>query len=82
MMKAGSTTRDNTVRRHSRVSIAATVVTNTTELLTAVPRVDVTALWAPITSLFRRLMSDPVWVRVKKAIGMRCTLVKSATRRS
>ena len=41
-----------------------------------------TARWAPITSLFMRLISAPVWVRVKKAIGMRCTWSNSATRRS
>ena len=29
------------------------------------------ACWAPITSLLSRLTSAPVWVRVKKASGMR-----------
>ena len=40
---------------------------------TTVPSVPVTARWAPITSLFRRLTSAPVWVRVKKAMGWRWT---------
>jgi len=62
--------------------MAAKVITNTTTLLTTLPSVDVTADCAPTTSLFRRLMSDPVCVRVKKATGMRCTLSNSATRRS
>ena len=29
------------------------------------------ACWAPMTSLLSRLMRAPVWVRVKKARGMR-----------
>jgi len=70
------------VRRHSSAIIAATVVTRMTALLTAVPMVEVTAFWAPTTSLLSRLMSEPVCVRVKKAMGMRWTLSKSATRRS
>ena len=41
-----------------------------------------TAFWASSTSLVSRLMSDPVWVRVKKATGMRCTWSYSLTRRS
>ncbi len=32
--------------------------------------VSVKACWAPSTSLLRRLISAPVWVRVKKAIGI------------
>ena len=45
---------------------------------TTEPSVPVTARWAPITSLFMRLTSAPVWVRVKNAIGMRCTWSNSA----
>ena len=41
-----------------------------------------TAFWASSTSLVSRLISDPVWVRVKKAIGMRWTWSYSSTRRS
>ena len=35
--------------------------------------VEVMACWAPTTSPSRRLTSDPVWARVKNAIGCRCT---------
>jgi hypothetical protein len=35
--------------------------------------VDVMACWAPMTSLLSRLTRDPVWARVKNAIGWRCT---------
>ena len=81
-MKIGSTTSDRTVSLHSRAIMAARVVTRTTTLLTALPRVEVTADWAPITSLLRRLISEPVWVRVKKATGIRWTLSNKATRMS
>ena len=42
----------------------------------------VTACWAPITSLFSLLTSEPVWVRVKNAIGWRCTWLNTSVRRS
>ena len=35
--------------------------------------VEVSACWAPITSLFSLLTSDPVCALVKNAIGCRCT---------
>ena len=82
MMNIGSTTSASRVSRHSRASIAASVVVSTTTLLTTLPRVLVTAVCAPTTSLFNREISAPVGVRVKKAIGIRCTLAKSARRRS
>ena len=44
--------------------------------------VEVNACWAPTTSLLSRLTSAPVWVRVKKAIGIRCTCAKTRVRRS
>ena len=40
------------------------------------------ARWAPITSLFSRLTSAPVRVRVKNATGIRCTCPNTARRRS
>ena len=82
MMKMGNTTSAMRVRRHSRRIIAANVVTSTMTLLTTLPNVLVTAVCAPTTSLFSRLMSAPVWVRVKNATGMRCTLANNAERRS
>ena len=82
MMKIGSATSDNSVSRHSSTAIAPNEVTKTTTLLTTLPNVLVTAVCAPTTSLFNRLVKAPVCVRVKNAIGMRCTLSNSATRRS
>ena len=82
MTNIGNTTSAISVRRHSRASIAASVVTSTTMLLTTLPSVLVTAVCAPITSLFRREMRAPVGDRVKKAIGIRCTLANRARRRS
>ena len=82
MMNSGSTTSASSVSRHSRASIAMSVVISTMTLLTTLPSVLVTAVWAPITSLLSRLMIAPVCVRVKNAIGMRCTLANSARRRS
>ncbi len=42
----------------------------------------VSACWAPITSLFSLLTSEPVWARVKNAIGWRCTWPNTSVRRS
>ena len=58
--------------------MATSVVASTMTLDTTEPSVPVSARCAPITSLFSRLMSAPVWVRVKKAIGIRCTWSNSA----
>ncbi len=67
-MNTGSTISVSSVRRHSSTIIAARVVTRMITFDTMEPSVPVTASWAPITSLFNRLMSAPVWLRVKKAI--------------
>ena len=40
------------------------------------------ARWAPITSLLSRLTSAPVRVRVKNAMGIRCTCSNTTRRRS
>ena len=68
--------------RHSRTSIAASVVTRTMTFDTTDPSVPVSARCAPITSLFNRLISAPVWVRVKNATGMRWTWSNSRDRMS
>ena len=81
-INTGKTISESNVSRHSRASIAPRVVASITTFETTLPRVPVTADCAPITSLFSRLIKAPVWVRVKNAIGMFCTLSKSATRRS
>ena len=72
-MKAGTTTRARSVSRHSSPIMTASVTMTVNVFCTTLPRVPVKACWAPSTSLFIRLMSEPVWVRVKKARGMRCT---------
>ncbi len=82
MMKAGSTTSVRTVSRHSRPSITESVTARVMTFCTTVPMVDVTACCAPMTSLFIRLVSEPVWVRLKKEMGSRCTWSNSATRMS
>jgi hypothetical protein len=42
----------------------------------------VTACCAPMTSVLSLLTSDPVWARVKKASGCRCTWPNTLVRRS
>lgn len=62
--------------------MAMSVVTSVITLDTTVPSVPVNARWAPMTSLFNRLTSAPVWVRVKNEMGSRCTWSNSWDRRS
>ena len=82
MTKTGSSTIAISVIGQERLSITATVSTSTITLVTTPDSADVKARWAPITSLFRRLTSAPVCVRVKNAIGMACTCSKTRRRRS
>jgi hypothetical protein len=72
-MNTGSSTSDSAVICHERVSITAAVSTSWMTLLTTPDSVLVNARWAPMTSLFSRLTSAPVWVREKNCTGMRCT---------
>jgi hypothetical protein len=44
---------------------------------TTLDSTEVKACWAPITSLLRRDTRDPVWARVKKAMGWRSTCAKT-----
>ncbi len=53
-----------------------------TRLPTTPDSVSLNARWAPMTSLLRRLTSAPVRVRVKKAMGWRCTWSNTLARRS
>ena len=62
--------------------MAVSVVASTMTFETTLPSVLVTAFWAPMTSLLSRLISDPVWVRVKNATGIAWTFENNATRRS
>ena len=72
-MNTGSSTSDSAVICHESVSITAAVSTSWMTLLTTPDSVLVNARWAPSTSLFNRLTSAPVCVRVKNCNGMRCT---------
>ena len=80
--KSGASTSPRSVSRHSRTAMAMSVVTSVMTFDTTDPSVPVSARWAPITSLFMRPREAPVCVRVKKAIGIRCTWSNSRTRRS
>ena len=64
------------------VNITPAVSTSPITLETTPDSVEVNACCAPITSLFSRLTSAPVWVRVKNASGIRCTCSNTRVRRS
>ena len=81
-MNSGSRTMARRVIRHSRKKRVTKVVAAVIPLETTVPSVPVSARWAPITSLLRRLTRAPVWVRVKNDRGRRWTWSNKATRRS
>ena len=80
--KTGSRTMARRVMSHDRRAITTTVRPRAMTLVTTPDRAEVNARWAPMTSLLRRLTSAPVWVRVKKAMGMRCTCSNTFWRRS
>ncbi len=77
---SGSITSDSRVICHDRLNITAAVSTRLTTFETSPDRVEVNACCAPSTSLFSRLTSAPVCVRVKNASGMRWTWSKTAVR--
>ena len=62
--------------------MATSTRTSCSTLDTTDDSVEVSACWAPITSLFSRLTSEPVCARVKNAIGCRCTWLNTWVRRS
>ena len=62
--------------------MVATTSTRPMTLETTEDSVEVNACWAPITSVLSRLTSAPVWVRVKKATGIRWTCANTLVRRS
>src|SRR3546814_2329567 len=65
MTKVGSSTTASSVICQDRLAITPTVRTRAIVFVTTPARADVKARWAPITSLFSRLTSAPVWVRVR-----------------
>ena len=84
---AGSTKMGRMIRLtrvifHDRKNMAISTRTTLMKLETTDDRVSVKACWAPRTSLFRRLMRAPVWVRVKKARGICWMWLKTCDRMS
>ena len=79
---SGTRTSDSRVICQDSVSITPAVSTRPITLETTPDSVEVNACWAPMTSLFSRLTSAPVCVRVKKATGIRCTCSNTRLRRS
>ena len=76
MMTASTVTSQEVLSMTMRVRISATTLVTTPE------SVPLKACWAPMTSLLRRLTRAPVRVRVKNAIGIFWTWLKTAVRRS
>ena len=65
---------------HDRANIALSTAATLTALATSDCSTEVMAFCAPTTSVLSLLISDPVWVRVKNASGMRCTCVNAWVR--
>ena len=59
-----------TVICHERKNITISTRVTLIRLETTDDSVSVKACWAPMTSLLSRLIRAPVWVRVKKAMGI------------
>ncbi len=78
----GSSRIATTVSCQDSTSIAPTTRIRLMMFDTTPDSVDVNACCAPITSLFSRETSAPVWVRVKNAIGIRWTCPNTLVRRS
>ena len=81
-MKIGRRTRESNVICHDRMNMNVKTRATLIRLLRTEDSVPVKACWAPRTSLLRRLMSAPVWVRVKNAIGCRWMCSKTWERMS
>ena len=80
--KIGSTVSPSTVRRQSRASMIASVPVTCITLVAISTSVLVTALCAPTTSLFRRLINSPVLLLVKKRSDMLCRRAYKLARKS
>ncbi len=68
----GSTTSPRMVSRQSSATMKESVAATVTRLVTMSTSVELTAVCAPRTSLFMRLMSSPVRLFVKNRRDMRC----------
>jgi hypothetical protein len=82
MRKIGSMITARTVTSQDVLSMTIRVRTSATTFVTTPESVPLKACCAPITSLLSRLTRAPVRVRVKNAIGIFCTWLKTAVRRS
>jgi len=80
--KIGRSARTTSVIGHDSQNMAARVTATPITLLTTDEKVSVKACWAPRTSLFKRDTSAPVWVRVKKAMGILWTCSNTRVRMS
>ena len=81
-MNTGSMASDSNVICQERTNIAPSVTATVMRLPTTDENVSVKACCAPSTSLLSREMRAPVCVRVKKAMGIRPTWVKTFVRMS
>ena len=82
MTNTGSSTSEMTVTSQDRLNMVISTRIRVSALDTIEDSVEVMADCAPITSLFSRLTSEPVWARVKNAIGCCCTCPNTSVRRS
>ena len=80
--KTGTSSSAAKVSCHDSANIVATTSATETMLLTTFESTEVNACCAPTTSLLSRETSDPVWVRVKNAMGCSSTCPNTSLRRS
>jgi len=81
MRKKGTSNSAARVSCQDSVAIAPTMSTSETAFDTTEDKTEVNACCAPMTSELRRLTSEPVCARVKKAIGWRSTWANTSVRR-
>ncbi len=79
--KIGSSKTASRVICHDKLTRVMPTMTSVTTLLTRPDRIEVKAVWAPITSVFSRLTNAPVCARVKNAMGCRSTCPNTWVRR-
>ncbi len=80
MRNSGTSASASRVTCQDSASMVMITAVALTRLDTTDCRTEVIARWAPTTSVFSRLISEPVWVRVKNASGIFCTWVKTCVR--
>jgi len=80
--RTGRSRRETSVICHDSNAIAVIVIATPIRLPRTEENVSVNACCASSTSLFRRLTSAPVWVRVKNAIGICWMWAKTFVRMS